>query len=584
MKKSLIIKLAVAIVIVLLSYCVFWLFKIGQSERKITSIVQKSKIVSFDKISSSGFPVSQKITIENLKINIPVNAIEKRNFIVKKIEISSSIFSNNFKAQITDAIEVKASDNNNAYELQFNSAPEISFNIVGNAVNDLTYSDSGFKILDTKNNSVIHTASSMNISLPAPFVFEQEDSQNPVSISLNIKQLTGYSFLNFYKNIFENKIIEGIKTGEIKINQVVQANPLSLDPAFLSNLATTNPALFQQIQQLTIAQINPNNTVDINNQIQQLVIQANANAQNIAQAPVQNPAGQAPAINANAVNADVATQNQQKPNAQAVQVPVKANADQPRGANINQNIADSQKPTPPAPTQVAEQVSNVANQAVSPTDNSVVATQPANTVVGGSADNVNQPVPSNAVAVANLDSANNSQPASNNAIDIALEIEISSTPVEKSKTNAEVPVDPSLIEENNEQYAENILIKSMNFSHEKYKISVNGKLVSLLDDINLSGGITVKIENYFDFVNLLKTELQNYTQQNVIKENSDPLIFEKYQTFLRYLNNSLPNISNEIASKNPATKDNNAQLDIRREKNLDFIVNETPIYEILGKI
>ena len=583
MKKSLIIKLAVAIVIVLLSYCVFWLFKIGQSERKITSIVQKSKIVSFDKISSSGFPVSQKITIENLKINIPVNAIEKRNFIVKKIEISSSIFSNNFKAQITDAIEVKTSDNNNAYELQFNSAPEISFNIVGNTVNDLTYSDSGFKILDTKNNSVIHTANSMNISLPAPFVFEQEDPQNPVSISLNIKQLTGYSFLNFYKNIFENKIIEGIKTGEIKINQVVQANPLSLDPAFLGNLATTNPALFQQIQQLT-AQINPTNAVDINNQIQQLVIQANANAQNIAQAPVQNPAGQVPAINANSVNADVATQNQQKPNIQAVQVPVKANADQPSGANINQNIADSQKPTPPAPAQVVEQVSNVVNQAVSPTDNSAVATQPANTAVGGGADNVNQLVPSNAVAVANLDSANNSQLASNNAIDIALEIEISSTPVEKSKTNAEVPVDPSLIEENNDQYAENILIKSMNFSHEKYKISVNGKLVSLLDDINLSGGITVKIENYFDFVNLLKTELQNYTQQNVIKENSDPLIFEKYQTFLRDLNNSLPNISNEIASKNPATKDNNAQLDIRREKNLDFIVNETPIYEILGKI
>ena len=147
-----------------------------------------------------------------------------------------------------------------------------------------------------------------------------------------------------------------------------------------------------------------------------------------------------------------------------------------------------------------------------------------------------------------------------------------------------MPVDPSLIEENNEQYAENILIKSMNFSHEKYKISVNGKLVSLLDDINLSGGITVKIENYFDFVNLFKTELQNYTQQNVIKENSDPLVFEKYQTFLKNLDNSLPNIGNEIASKNLATKDNNAQLDIRREKNLDFIVNETPIYEILGKI
>ena len=110
MKKSLIIKLAVAVVTILLSYCVFWLFKIGQSERKITSIVQKSKIISFDKISSSGFPFSQKITIENLKINIPVNAIVKRNFIAKKLEISSSIFSNNFKAKIIEEVEIKTLD------------------------------------------------------------------------------------------------------------------------------------------------------------------------------------------------------------------------------------------------------------------------------------------------------------------------------------------------------------------------------------------------------------------------------------------------------------------------------------------
>ena len=572
MKKSLIIKLAVAVVIILLSYCVFWLFKIGQSERKITSIVQKSKIISFDKISSSGFPFSQKITIENLKINIPVNAIVKRNFIAKKLEISSSIFSNNFKAKIIEEVEIKTVDNNGSYLLQFNTDPEISFSIINNSINNFNYSDSGFKIVDTKNNNTIHNANSMNISLPTPFVFEQED-QNPITISLNIKQLTGYSFLNFYKNIFEDKIIEGIKTGEIKINQGNQNNPIpfTLDPAVLINLATTNPALFQQIQQLNMQiQTNPASASEVNNQIQQLLMQASINAQANQQATVPNPASTAQPNN------NINTQN--------IQVPLKANAEQPVAVNVAEN-------------------SNSPN----PTNNQVPATTPPQAPVTAQVINTDQPVTNNAqpnnniqdsstsiqpvatgenipnVAQANIQ-VNNQNTTNQDKIDIALEIEISSTPIEKEKSVSEIPVDPSLIEENNQQYAENVLIKSMIFSHEKYKLSINGKLISLLDDINLSGGITVKIENYYDFVNLFKTELQNYIQQSTIKENSDVLIFEKYQAFLRNLDNSLPNLSNEIASKNPATKDKNAQLDIRREKNLDFIINETPIYEILGKI
>ena len=566
MKKSLIIKLVVSIVIILLSYCVFWLFKIGQSERKITSIVQKSKIISFDKISSAGFPFSQKITIENLKINIPVNAIVKRNFVAKKLEISSSIFSNNFKLKVVDEVEVKTFENNTSYLLQFNTDPEISFSLVNNALNNFTYSDSGFKIVDTKNNNTIHTANSMNISLPNPFIFEQED-QNPITISLNINQLTGYSFLNFYKNVFEDKVIEGIKTGEIKINNGNQNNPNAfiLDPAVLSNLATTNPALFQQIQQLIMQmQVNPSSAPEVNNQIQQLLMQASINAQ-VNQAPVEVANPVAPASPNNNIN----TQN--------IQVPLKANAEQPVPVNVATNPAPATNDQVPASAQApaVAQVANIEQPVPSnaqPNNIQNSNTSPQAVVTGENMPNVPQ---ANTQANENINQ---------DKIDIALEIEISSTPIEKGKSVSEVPVDPSLMEENSQQYAENVLIKSISFSHEKYKILINGKLISLLDDINLSGGITVKIENYYDFVNLFKTELQNYIQQSSMKENSDVLIFEKYQAFLRNLDNSLHNLANEIASKNPATKDKNAQLDIRREKNLDFIINETPIYEILGKI
>jgi len=169
----------------------------------------------------------------------------------------------------------------------------------------------------------------MNISLPAPFIFEQED-QNPITISLNIKQLTGYSFLNFYKNVFEDKVIEGIKTGEIKINQGNQNNPNAfvLDPAVLSNLAATNPALFQQIQQLSMqAQVNPASAPEINNQIQQLLMQASMNAQvnQPTSATIPNPASPA--------------QPNNNPNTQNIQVPLKANAEQP--ANVAGGSAPS---------------------------------------------------------------------------------------------------------------------------------------------------------------------------------------------------------------------------------------------------
>ena len=45
----------------------------------------------------------------------------------------------------------------------------------------------------------------------------------------------------------------------------------------------------------------------------------------------------------------------------------------------------------------------------------------------------------------------------------------------------------------------------------------------------------------------------------------------------------MTNISSEIALKNSASKDEIAQFDVRREKNLEFLVNEVSVREIVGK-
>jgi hypothetical protein len=39
-----------------------------------------------------------------------------------------------------------------------------------------------------------------------------------------------------------------------------------------------------------------------------------------------------------------------------------------------------------------------------------------------------------------------------------------------------------------------------------------------------------------------------------------------------------------VAQKNPLSDANSAVFDLRREKNIEILVNETPMREILGKL
>jgi hypothetical protein len=150
-----------------------------------------------------------------------------------------------------------------------------------------------------------------------------------------------------------------------------------------------------------------------------------------------------------------------------------------------------------------------------------------------------------------------------------------------------------------------------------FKISVNGEMTSLPDDNLPSGGVTVKIEKMTNLTasfakdlaqiaNKLKSGAQlqiNATQSPeaatsaennaaptnsadtthvVANQNSSP-VEDPYQVFLGKVAANLEAVSKEIAAKNAATKDDVALFDIRREKNLDFLINETPTREILGK-
>ena len=107
MKKSLIIKLSIVLVVLVLSYCVFWFFKAGQSEKQINKfIADNSSYISAGEIAVSGFPVAQKIVISDLKITVPVNLIAKRQIAIKQLQANSGIFSKDLSTSKFNGIPI----------------------------------------------------------------------------------------------------------------------------------------------------------------------------------------------------------------------------------------------------------------------------------------------------------------------------------------------------------------------------------------------------------------------------------------------------------------------------------------------
>ncbi|MBL6665339.1 MAG: hypothetical protein ISQ34_05810, partial [Rickettsiales bacterium] len=63
----------------------------------------------------------------------------------------------------------------------------------------------------------------------------------------------------------------------------------------------------------------------------------------------------------------------------------------------------------------------------------------------------------------------------------------------------------------------------------------------------------------------------------------EPIIEDKYDYFLKKIYDNLSEISDEISEKNPATTNEESRYEIKREKNLEFKINGTPVREVLGK-
>ncbi|GDX35964.1 hypothetical protein LBMAG18_04750 [Alphaproteobacteria bacterium] len=341
-----------------------------------------------------------------------------------------------------------------------------------------------------------------------------------VKITGSINEVQGFGVIDVYKSGLEKKIIEGIKTEEI----VFGSAPPSSEGHADSKSDYKNDA--KKISDAGIKQ------QDLPNEKDTAKAPANpanpALASSASAAPNSNAAGSAPSNGASNVA------NSAVPNPAANGAP-------PAVASNNSNPAPVTDPNQLSPAVSPQQVPSAI------TDSSIVK--------------------------------------SNITIDI--EYQISS-----NEQQPQVPSDPSQVKEMAIQSSKIVKINNIEFSNPLYKLFINGQLTILTDDNLPSGGVSLKVENIDNLVNQLVTQLgQMADQPKLINENrpnadssvADTSVQDAYKNFLKRIAINLPSVNREISSKNPVTKENIAQFDIRREKNLDFIVNEISIHEILGK-
>lgn len=172
--------------------------------------------------------------------------------------------------------------------------------------------------------------------------------------------------------------------------------------------------------------------------------------------------------------------------------------------------------------------------------------------------------------------------------DLIVNLEYILTP-NKNDSQAVLPVDPSQIQVVATQYSRAFKINVVEISNSLYKISFNGQLNYFQDDNMPSGFIMLKVENVSKLIDQLKEGFQKIAS----KDNSDLQSFDvstsveisqdSYKNFLNKIIENLSAVSSEIAAKNQLSEGDVAVFDMRREKNLDVVVNEASFREILGK-
>jgi hypothetical protein len=168
MTKNIISKFIIILIVLFTALSLFWFFKTSAIKKQTLAFIAASGgKISAVSVSVSGFPLEQKLTIEDLKFqlaaNLPKTPIalpnSKYQINIKKLEAASSILSGEFK--VTNIEDVSFKDQNDVSSLvEFNQVPQAEFSVYGGELVKFSYQDSGYKILDTGKNVLFENGNS----------------------------------------------------------------------------------------------------------------------------------------------------------------------------------------------------------------------------------------------------------------------------------------------------------------------------------------------------------------------------------------------------------------------------------------
>jgi hypothetical protein len=541
MNKNIIIRVGIILVVLGVIHTVFWFFKAGQLEKQVVNlIVENSGQISSGEVKVTGYPLSQKLTVKDLKFTIPNPAFNKYQTTIQSLEAKAGIFDNNFQIKFLENVVVQ--DINGASgNVIFNQEPKISLVIDSGMIVKFTYQDTGYKVTDSLQNTIYSVASS-NIAFES---FLEQGDKIKNKIKADFKEVENFDLLNIYKNSSEKNVIDGIKNGQISVSGGVAV------------LATTNQQDLNAGQNPAAAAVAG---APANPATPAIPAIANANPAATPTANVANNnvvASNAAGNAANPVTAPAATM----PNPAAA--PIAPNAAIPTANPVAGNAAGSVVASPNSLAQAAPVLPMADNAAA--TAPGAVALDP-NSVASG--------VLINNGLVKN---------------DFSIELEYILTP----NGNSSSPADPTQMQQTPVQYSKTINIISAELSNALYKITVNGTLNSFADDNTPSGALTVEIQKSMAFIDYLSAGLAKMADQKVALAapdaqptdlaNNNNNAQDAYNNLIKKIGLNLKPVAIELAAKNKLTKDDNFVFDVRREKNLEFLINETPVREILGK-
>jgi len=614
MNKASAIKLGIILLVITVSYSFFWFVRTGQTEKKINNLISKnSSSISASSVSVSGFPFSQKITISDLKFNIP--SISKYQVTVKKLEANTGIFSKSFSANILEQVTVFDNDSNTIRNIEFKESPKISISFNNEGISSFNYQDSGYTILEDQK-SPFYSSSSNIIKMETT---ETANNQVALKFNIDIKDMEGVNLASIYQNVFEKKITEGIKTGEITIgnninnstNSTLLINP-DQQVATGSQINSINSAINSPINSPVNSQAIPPVKPELKPTVE---LGSNSNINNPQATPQQvasnnninpniNPDNNSGTLNNNQpINPQEAVKIASQSGSPALAQQVSATVNNSPTINNNAPAVNSVDVVPNS----ANNASAIANNTNGQVEQPKIIIEPSKqnskfnlsldfvyTIINSSESTAKK---ENNVKTENAQPTTEQPiPATNNATASNANLkpsDVNNIPpvpaVANNQNNLPTPTVPEISPAHKSEIGTNsgysIKINNFELSSNEIKFTANGQIDNFIDDNWPSGSVTLKIDKFPSFntaissaVESIKSSIMTKQNKGLSQQNNVP-----YDNFLNKINEKLFLILEEISKKNALTKPETAVLEIRREKNLEFIINETPMREVAGK-